>query len=695
MSTPRKLWENTDPEETAMYRFLQTVNQRHDLHMKTFEDLYQWSITSRLPFWSLIWETLPLISSGTPTSVIDNPSARMDSFPQPKWFPGTYLNYAENLLFTPDTTDRSIRTHLHKRDGEIACTQVREGASSISHMTWGELRRQVGLLSNALRAAGVRKGDRIAAVASHGFSTLIVFLATTTLGALFSSMGTDMGTKGILDRLVQIRPVYVFFDDASLYNGRTVDLSDKMREVVEGLSGVEEFKEMVSVQRFEQAKDVGGVLKATTFKRFVDKAKGNSELVFERIAFHEPFLVVYSSGTTGQPKCIVHSVGGYLINAKKEGVLHHDTSPQHVTLQYTTTSWIMYLSSVSALLHGCRVVIYDGSPFQPDLKTLIQLVSEQKVTSLGISPRYLSELQKNKIRPREIADLSFLQEVSSTGMVLSDALFEWFYDEGFPSHIHLANISGGTDMAGCFGINNPLTPLYVGGTQGPSLGMKVEVFEQIMDGETKAKGKPLEDGVPGELVCTTGFPNQPVMFWGENGQQRYFDAYYAKFDGVWHHGDFIMKHPVTKGIIFLGRADGVLNPSGVRFGSSEIYSIIEAQPPQIANSICVGQRRPTDTDETVILFLMMKPEHKFTSQLVAQVKEAISKGLSKRHVPKYVFETPEIPTTVNLKKVELPVKQIVSGKTVKPSGTLLNPQSLDFYYQFAKVEELEGPRSKL
>ncbi|KAK5123043.1 hypothetical protein LTR16_003892 [Cryomyces antarcticus] len=345
--------------------------------------------------------------------------------------------------------------------------------------------------------------------------------------------------------------------------------------------------------------------------------------------------------------------------------------------------------------HGARAVLYDGSPFQPDLQTFVRLVGDQKVTNLGISPRYMHELQKANVAPREITDLSSLRSVSSTEMVLSDPLFEWFYDVGFPSTTHLCNISGGTDLAGCFAMENPMTPVYVGGCQGPSLGIKVEVYDQLVEGGKGVKGKPVEEGVPGELVATEAFPNMPVMFWNDEGGQRYFDAYFARFDNVWTHGDFILVHPVTGGITFLGRADGVLNPSGVRFGSAEIYSVVEAHFPQIADSICVGQRRPDDADESVMLFLHLKPGEKFTRALVADVKEAIGRELSKRHVPKWVFETPAIPTTVNLKKVELPVKQIVSGKVIKPSGTLLNPESLDYYYQFAKVEELDQPKSKL
>ncbi|KAI9731923.1 MAG: hypothetical protein M1834_004374 [Cirrosporium novae-zelandiae] len=650
----------------------------------------------------------------------------MDSIPQ--WFRGVRLNFAENVLFSSESNalfrdpspgyvvnggegggsppskseskfSPSQQSKNGKEDSKIAVVEVREGCSSMRDVTWGQLRKRVGRLSQALRARGVKKGDRVAAVASNSVDTLTIFLATASLGALFTSSSTDMGTKGILDRLLQVRPRWVFMDDWAVYNGKRVDLRGKMGVVVEGLveGRVEEFEGMVAVPRFGmgEEEDVGGVRMCQTYRSFLEAAEGE-ELVFERVEFRDPFLIVYSSGTTGQPKCIVHSTGGVVLSAMKEGVLHRHMGPQATYMQYTTTGWIMYLGLVQSLLFGTKIIMYDGSPFKPDLTTYLRLLGDQKVTHLGTSPRYLHELHKNHIRPREITDLSNLRLVTSTGMVLSDALFEWFYDYGFPPHVQLGNISGGTDIAGALATDNPLLPVYVGGCQGPSLGTPVKVYDQLIEGGRGVKGKEVEHGTPGELVATAAFPNMPVMFWDDKDGSKYFETYFAKFDDTWTHGDFVMIHPLTKGMIFLGRADGVLNPSGVRFGSSEIYNIIdEKYEDSVADSICVGQRRPQDHDESVMLFLLMKPGVPFTRKLVNDIKTTIGEGLSKRHVPKYVFEAPEIPTTVNFKKVELPVKQIVSGMIVKPSGTLLNPQCLDYYYQFAKVEELIGPKSKI
>ncbi|KAJ9490315.1 hypothetical protein VN97_g2975 [Penicillium thymicola] len=687
-SLPRKIWEHPAPESTQMGHFQRDLEKSTGRKFDSFHEMYLYSVKNRSEFWEFCWKYFQLIHEGSYTKVVDE-CARMDSVPE--WFTGVRLNFAENLLFSRVAGDKT-----DKEDDKIAVSEVREGAAhEVVHLTWGELRRRTGTLVQAMKAHGVVRGDRIALCAANSIDTLLVFLASTALGAIFSSSSTDMGTKGILDRLLQIKPRWLFMDDLAVYSGKTIDLRPKIGEIVQGMESDTEFEGVIVLPRFSsRPADISSIPRTKTLAEYLAKAGGNEKLEFERVGFRDPFLVVYSSGTTGQPKCIVHSVGGVLLNSMKEGILHTEFGPDSVALQYTTTGWIMYMCAVQTLLFGARVVLYDGSPFIPGITALVDLAAQEKVTHLGISPRWLHELQQAKIKPREKVDLSSLQVVTSTGMVLRDALFEWFYDEGFPSHVRLNNISGGTDIAGCFGIGNPLAPLYVGGCAGCSLGIPVEVYDSTIEGGDGIKGEPVEEGIPGELVATSAFPNMPTMLWGDEGGKKYHDAYFGRFDSVWTHGDFVSIHPITKQIVFHGRADGVLNPSGVRFGSAEIYRVLEGQfSKEIVDSICVGQRRPTDIDERVMLFLLLKPGVAFTPDLVARVKSAIRTELSPRHVPMFTFETPEIPTTVNLKKVELPVKQIVSGKIIKPSGTLLNPKCLDFYYQFVKVETLR--QSKL
>jgi len=484
---------------------MRRANARHSLGLRTFNELYEWSVgahddRTRLDFWQLLWEEIGVIHEGRYTRVVDL-AARMDSVP--RWFDGVRLNFAENVLFFAAAGKPGARmTAGGKEDGKVAVTEVREGGTEVRHVSWGELRARVGLFENAMKARGVRRGDRVAVVASNSLDTLCVFLAVTALGGLFSSSSTDMGTKGILDRLTQIKPVWVFVDDWAVYNGKTVDLRPKIKDIVNGMKDVQELKGVVAQPRWQsRPEDVSGVPRTIALAEFLDAANGKTDLTFERVEFRDPFLIVYSSGTTGIPKCIVHSVGGVLTSTLKESILHRDFGPSTVMLQYTTTGWIMYLSSVLSLLSGSRSVLYDGSPFQPDLKAFVRLISEQKVTHLGISPRWMHEYQKNGLSPREIADLNSLRGVTSTGMVLKDQLCEWFYDVGFPPHVQLANISGGTDLAGCFGMDNPLMPLYVGGCQGPSLGTPVVVFDQLDEGGIGVKGRQVEDGTPGELVA--------------------------------------------------------------------------------------------------------------------------------------------------------------------------------------------------
>ncbi|GKZ92651.1 putative NRPS-like protein biosynthetic cluster [Aspergillus niger] len=689
--SPRMLWKHPDPESTHMGRFRRALEQHIGKDFKDYHDLYEFSITQPTTFWDFCWKNFNLIHEGSYTAVFDQ-SARMDSIPQ--WFTGIRLNFAENLLFSASPNGPSTRG---KEDAKIAVVEVREGISeSHQSLTWGELRTRTGRLLQAMKANGVQKGDRIAVCASNSIDTLLVFLASTALGALFSSSSTEMGVKGILDRLVQIKPRFLFMDDQAVYNGKTIDLRAKMEAVVDGMRSVQEFRGVVSQPRFaSRPLDISKIPKAQLLGDFLAKSS-DDRLEFTRIPFRDPFLIVYSSGTTGQPKCIAHSVGGVLISAFKEGHLHSELDESSTTLQYTTTGWIMYVSAIQSLLFGSRVVLYDGSPFMPRLESLIRLAEQQRVTHFGTSPRYMYELQRANIQPRQIADLSSLKIVTSTGMVLPDALFEWFYDQGFPPHVRLNNISGGTDLAGCFGIGNSLLPVHVGGCAGISLGIPVDVYDASIEG-AGAKGRSVGVGVAGELVATAAFPNMPACFWGADGSIRYHDAYFARFDNVWTHGDFVSIHPQTRQLFFHGRADGVLNPSGVRFGSSEIYQVLEAEfPNEITDSLCVGQRRPQDTDERVMLFLLLKAGASFTPDLVARVKAAIRQRLSSRHVPSFIFETAEIPVTVNGKKVELPVKQIVSGKRIKPSGTLLNPGCLEYYYQFAQDERLVTARdSKL
>lgn len=410
---------------------------------QTFWELYQWSINNRSQFWRNTWEFGHLIHSGSIKKVVDE-SQPIDAIP--RWFEGITLSYTENMLWTRSASDPADHHGtVNKEDTKIAITEVREGVTETRQVTWAALRRMAAVYAAAMHAKGVKRGDRIVIVAANSIETLVVFLATGWLGAIFSSSSTDMGVSGILQRTVQVNPKFIFMDDAALYNGKNVDLRQKMAEVEAGMKGCDQYQGIVSIRRFRDALDISGIPRAQTLDKFL-RERSPTVPPIVRLEFHEPILICYSSGTTGIPKAIVHSVGGILINLIKEGMIQEGCSPDQVGLQYTTTGWIMYLANVSQLVIGARAVFYDGSPFQPDLQTFVKLIGDQKVTKLGISPRWMFEIAKAGISPREITDLSNLRVVTSTGMVLSDQLFEWFYDTGFPAHTHLANISGGTDI---------------------------------------------------------------------------------------------------------------------------------------------------------------------------------------------------------------------------------------------------------
>ncbi|KIW24299.1 acetoacetate-CoA ligase [Cladophialophora immunda] len=670
------LWQHSDVKNTHLERFRKFVNHRRGLCLLNYRDLYLYSVQRYPDFWHDVFEFSDLIYTGSYRTVVEA-SVPMESIP--KWFPDVRINLAENLLFGP-----------RKPDLKIAVTSIREGNANVTHTSWAELRLKVGKLVSALRGHGIKKGDRVAVIASNSLDTLSILVATVSIGAILTSTSTDMGTKAILDRLSQTRPALVFMEDFAVYGGKVTDLRPKAIEVVGSLKQLEEFRQLVIVPRFDLVTDLSSIPLSSSFEGFLSKAI-DTKLVFETASFDQPCFILYSSGTTGKPKCIVHGAGNILISQKKELLLHFEIDDASAQMIFTTTAWAMYNKSITSLLNGARVVTYDGSPFYPDRKVLLRICEEQKLTHLGISPRYLDELQRHNINPRDVANLSSLRMVNVTGATLLPEQAHWFYEKAFPPHVHLANSAGSTDTACQFAAQNVLLPVYPGELQSAALGMKIEVFEprDDRDGEGAVQGRPVSADAAGELVISAPFPTMPVMFWGQDGGKRYHGSYFAAFKGVWTQGDFIKIHSDTGGIEFLGRSDGVLNPSGVRFGSAEIYSVLQ-EFPQIVDSICVGQRRRHDLDESVFLFVLLRPSVRFTAKLVSDIKLAIRKRLSARHVPKYIFECKEIPMTLTNKKMELPVKRIVSGDFNVSTAAIANPGSLKFFEQFFRVEELEA-----
>ncbi|OAG36009.1 hypothetical protein AYO21_09802 [Fonsecaea monophora] len=694
VAAPRKLWQNADPTQTNMDKFRRQVNSKRRLALKDYAELHAWSIDPRTAsdFWADLFEFEGLAKHALPIkgSVLPQGAAM---FPPSHFFPQVRMNFAQHLLNVESLNP-------------IAIYAVPEGAKTVRAITRQELREQVTVIADALRQAGVKKGDRVAAVISNCFETIVACLATLSIGALWSTSSPDMGTEGIMQRLEQIEPKIVFFESSVHYNGKLRSLTEKYEQCLGRLRKVADFKRAVLIIRDEPySKEQPD---STTWDRFLSTAKGRP-LTFEQLPFSHPGFIVYSSGTTGAPKCIVHSACGLLMQVKKDYLLHLDVRPGDTVYQYTTTGWIMWAMVLCGLCYGGSVVVYDGSPLYPDPLVTLRLVEKLKISLFGTSARFLTDLQERNICPKQTNDLSSLRTVSSTGSVLPARVCEWFYDAGFPDTVHLVSGSGGTDLACSLVSGDPTSPAYSGEIQAPALGMAIDILDSAKDHPISL----MNTGVPGELVCRQPFPSEPVEFWGRDGKTKYQKAYFERFgNNIWTQGDFVSSSPITGGFTMLGRSgslvhmlteeiqssDGVLNPSGVRFGSAEIYQAIEKFT-EFEETICVGQRRPQDNDEAVILFVKMKDSKHLTKALIVSVCSAISTSLSPRHVPKFIFEVPEIPYTINGKKIELAVKQIVSGQVITPSGAVMNPESLKFFERFAHdsylKQEVEEPKGRL
>ncbi|KAJ7497742.1 acetoacetyl-CoA synthetase [Mycena latifolia] len=651
------IWRPANPAWTAVERFRRLINSKHGLHLEDYHALHKYSVES-YTFWLDLWEFLGIISSVPPTATKIFEAGRLPEVPI--WFPDARLNYAENLL--------------HRTDDAIACTAGGENGV-VRHYSYRQIRGLVRQMASAMRHHGLQPGDRVAAIVNNTVTAVVLCLATASIGAIFSTTATDMGTHGILDRYRQIKPVFVFAETEVVYAGKTVNLLPKISEVFRDLRK-HGLRHAITLPSLISGKEIS-VPESSLLSDFLTMDDGR-ELVFEQLPFSQPLFILYSSGTSGPPKCIVHSAGGVLLQTKKELRISIGLDPDDTYFQYTTTGWMMWTFMLTGLANGSRIILYDGSPFHPDLRTYLQFINDQRVSIVGTSPRFLAEIQGQGIDPLKLAPFEALKTLAVTGAVLTSPMFHWT-QRAFGPQVQVISTSGGTDVCTAFVTGIPSMPIYAGEIQGKSLGMKVEVFDP--------SGRNIEDtGTAGEMVCTRPHPSLPVCFWGDESGAKFRDAYYSMYPGIWRQGDFIVVNPRTKGIMILGRSDGVLNPSGVRFGSGEIYTVLEQFSAAINDSLCVGQRRPQDKDERVLLFLKMRPGFALDERLVTQIKSAIRSALSARHVPAFILEIEDIPYTVNGKRIEIAVKQIVSGSDLKPSGTVANPESLQLYYKFRDLE---------
>eukprot|EP00004_Rigifila_ramosa_P004665 TRINITY_DN1514_c0_g1_i1.p1 TRINITY_DN1514_c0_g1~~TRINITY_DN1514_c0_g1_i1.p1 ORF type:complete len:696 (-),score=186.21 TRINITY_DN1514_c0_g1_i1:27-2114(-) len=653
------LWKPSAERANAsiMAAFMKIINQKYKLSLDSYQALWRWSTTHTAEFWGEVWDFTAVIHSSPPTRVLE-PGAAM--FPVPKWFEGAKLNFAENLLRYNDD-------HV----ALIACTEQSTATRSV---TYAQLRIEVARTVASLRALGVKRGDRVAGYIPNCIEAVVAMLATTAIGAIWTSTSPDFGVKGVLERFAQVQPVVLFSVNAVFYNGKVHDHTAKLIEVV---SGLESLVRVVVIPFVAEAplnlKKVRLGISLNDFYK-LGAAVPTPALTFEQVPFDHPVFILYSSGTTGLPKCMVHGVGGTLLQHLKEHQLHTNIRRDDVFFYFTTTGWMMWNWLVSGLSSGCAVVLYDGSPFMPTPLALFDIADNLGVTIFGTSAKYISSLEAAGVAPRETHKLTTIHTILSTGSTLLPDSFDYVYEK-IKRDVLLGSISGGTDIISSFCGSNPLSPVYRGEIMAPNLGMAVASFDHAANPVIDHKG---------DLVCTKPFPSQPIFFWNDNDGSRYKKAYFSVFQGVWHHGDFMIVNGRTNGILMLGRSDATLNPGGVRFGSAEIYNVIE-QFSAVADSVVVGQK--WQGDERVVLFLKMKTPETFSPELIAAIKQAIRSQLSPRHVPSVILEIGDIPYTINMKKVEVAVKQVIHGEVPQNLAALLNPQSLELYKNIPQLQE--------
>jgi acetoacetyl-CoA synthetase len=643
MEKRKILWKPTAKriESTEMFRYMRYVNETRRKSFDDYAALYRWSIDDIPEFWRSIWEFMDVIHSrGFDEILVDG-----DKMPGAKWFPGARLNFAENLL-------------RHKDAGSAALVFRSENGSR-REMSYPELFTAVERCATGMRAMGIRAGDRVAGFMPNMPETVVAMLSAASIGALWSSCSPDFGIKGVLDRFGQIRPRLIFTADGYFYNGKTVDSLDRMRHILESLPSIEK---VVVVPYADETPDISIVPNAV---HYADFTASRQPIVFEQLPFEHPLYIMYSSGTTGLPKCMVQGAGGILLHQMKELRLHTDLKRDDVIFYFTTCGWMMWNWLVCSLAIGATVVLFDGSPFHPDPSALFKIAEEEKISVFGTSARYIAAIEKEGVRPARDFDLSALKALLSTGSPLAVDGFDYVYRE-IKADLCLSSISGGTDINGCFALGNPMGPVYRGELQCRGLGMKVEAFGE--------DGKPVV-GEKGELVCTAPFPSMPIYFWDDPDGSKYHRAYFDVYPGVWRHGDFI-EITESGGVVIYGRSDATLNPGGVRIGTAEIYRQVETIE-EIQDSLVVGQS--WENDVRVVLFVKLKEGRALTDELAARIKKTIRENTTPRHVPAKIIAIGDIPYTINMKKVELAVKNIIEGKPVTNRDALANPQSLELY----------------
>ncbi|MBV1877601.1 MAG: acetoacetate--CoA ligase [Pseudomonadales bacterium] len=606
-----------------------------------YEQLHQFSVTEKAAFWSAVWDYCGVIGDKGET-VLRHP----ERMPGAEWFPEAKLNFAENLL--------------RYRDDKIALIAYLETGQRRT-LSYAELYQQVASTAAWLAQKGVQPGDRVAALLPNIPEAMVVMLAATSLGAIFSSCSPDFGVSGILDRFGQIGPKVLVTCDGYFYNGKPVAITQRVERILEAVDSIEQVL-MVKLLNSEadNAASAENVRNTTLLLEVLETPA--ADIKFHRTDFNHPLYIMYSSGTTGAPKCIVHGVGGTLLQHLKEHQLHTNLQRQDKLFFFTTCGWMMWNWLASGLATGATMILYDGSPFHPAPNAMINLAEQEQVSIFGTSAKYLASLQKAEIKPAESHNLAKLHTVLSTGSPLSHESYNYVYTD-FKQDICLASISGGTDIISCFVLGNPNLPVFEGELQCAGLGMDVKIYDDQGKAIIQQKG---------EMVCQSTFPSMPIGFWNDASGEKYHAAYFAKFDNIWAHGDY-GEQTANDGYVIYGRSDAVLNPGGVRIGTAEIYRQVE-KIDAVLESVCIGQ--DWQGDVRVILFVVLRPGIELGAELVAEIKSTIRQHTSPRHVPALVIAVADIPRTISGKIVELAVRNVVHGRPVTNTDALANPESL-------------------
>jgi len=646
LETP--LWQPSAQRiaSSNLVKFTRQAREQWGIAADDYAALHRWSVTEPAQFWQSVWTFCGVIGDQN-----DGP-ALLDGHRMPgaQWFPEATLNFAENLLRRRDKAPALVFWSEERLKTTVTCA---------------ELYSEVSRLAQALQAAGVKPGDRVAGYLPNVPGAVIAMLAATSLGAVWSSCSPDFGVQGVVDRFGQIEPMILFAADGYFYNGKTIDLVDRLKEIAAGLPSVER---VVVVPYTRPRPPLAGIPRAVNVHDLMAPWRPK-EMTFERFPFDHPLYIMYSSGTTGVPKCIVHGAGGTLLQHLKEHQLHVDLKPGERLFYFTTCGWMMWNWLASALASRAIIILYDGSPFVAGGRVLFDYADAARINVFGTSAKFIDSAAKAGLKPRASHQLKSLRALLSTGSPLVPESFDYVYRE-VKADLHLASISGGTDIISCFVLGNPLAPVWRGEIQCRGLGMKVEVFDDT--------GRPLR-GEKGELVCTAPFPSMPVGFWNDADGAKYRAAYFEKFPGVWWHGDYI-EEAASGGFVIYGRSDAVLNPGGVRIGTAEIYRQVERLD-EVVESLVIAQDWPPErpADVRLVLFVRLRDGLSLDEALAEKIKRWIRSNATPRHVPAKILQVPDIPRTKSGKIVELAVRNVVHGRPVKNIEALANPEALEHY----------------